>query len=65
MKSERQDNRWDQGIKVDANDFKGRLDLDEFLDCVDRINQFFEWKEICHDKKVKITTLKLKGRALV
>ena len=50
--------RWDKGIKIDVSDFEGHLKLKEFLDWVDRVHQFFEWKGVSHDKKVKFVSLK-------
>ena len=55
--------RWDRGIKVELEDFEGRLHPDAFLDWIDRVDQYFEWKEIPEDKKVKFVSLKLKGHA--
>lgn len=39
--------------------------MEEFLDCLDKVEQFFERKEVLDDKRVKFASLKLKGRALV
>lgn len=33
---------------------KGRLNPEEFLDQVDRVNQFFEWKDMPEYKKSRI-----------
>ena len=41
--------RWDQGIKIDVREFEDRLELEEFLDWVDKLEQFFEWKEFSED----------------
>ncbi|GFS46084.1 hypothetical protein Acr_00g0100050 [Actinidia rufa] len=46
--------RWDQGIKINVSYFEGRLKPEEFLDWVDRIDQFFKWKGLPEDKKDKI-----------
>lgn len=41
----------DQGIKVDVGESEGRLQPEEFLDWVDRVDQFFEWKECLIERK--------------
>ena len=63
--NQRNISRWDQGIKMDVSEFEGRLQLEEFIHCLDKIEQFFEWKELPEDKKVKFVSLKLKDHSLV
>lgn len=36
---------WDQRIKVDVDEFEGRLLPEEFLDCFDRVEQLPKWKK--------------------
>ena len=50
---------------MDVSEFEGRLQLEEFIHCLDKIEQFFEWKELPEDKKVKFVSLKLKDHSLV
>lgn len=50
---------------MDISEFASRLDTEEFMDWVDRVDQFLEWKDMPEDRKVKFVRLKLKGHTLV
>lgn len=50
----------DYVVKVKVEDFRGYFDADTFLDWLDSMKHFFEWKELYEDWKVKFMT-KLKG----
>ena len=36
--------RWDEGIKIDVGEFEGHFQTNTFLDWVNKINQYFEYK---------------------
>jgi len=60
----RRHRNWDHGIKIDVHNFEGKLQPDQFIKWVEKIDQFFEWKEIPDNRKVKFASLKLTGHAL-
>lgn len=37
---------------------------EEFLDWLDSVEEIFDSKELADDKRVKLVTIKLKGRAI-
>lgn len=59
------DRNWYKGIKVDVSESEGRLQPDEFLYRVNKVDQLFERTQMPDEKKVKFVSLKLKGHALV
>ena len=40
--------------------FEGKLDPDEFLECLDTVERIFEYKDVPKDKKVKLVALKFR-----
>lgn len=44
-------------------DFDGHLDLDEFIEWLQTVEHFFEYKDILPNKKVKLAIIKLKKNA--
>ena len=44
-------------------DHNGKIDSDEFLDCIIEIEKCFEYESKNEYKKVKITSIKLKGNS--
>ena len=47
------------GFKVKVQQFEGKLDTEEFLDWVHRVERVFEYKDILEDKKAKLVALRL------
>ena len=45
-------NIWESGFKLDIPEFKGCLQLEEFLDWVAAIEEILEFKEVPQDKRV-------------
>ena len=43
-------NRWESGFKLDIPEFKGCLQLEEFLDWVAAVEEILEFKEVPQDK---------------
>jgi len=60
----RRQRNWDYRIKIDVHNFEGKLQPEQFIEWVEKIDQFFEWKEIPDNRKVKFASLKLTGHAL-
>jgi len=58
-------NRWESGFKLDIPEFKGCLQLEEFLDWVAAVEEILEFKEVPQDKRVSLVATKFRGRAAV
>ena len=48
---------------MDIADFYGRMHVEEFLDWILGVENFFQYMEILQDKQVKLVAFKLKGAA--
>ena len=46
-------------FKVEIPEFESQLNPDDFLDWLNTLERFFEYKDIPDDKKVKLIALKL------
>ncbi|KAL3503517.1 hypothetical protein ACH5RR_037966 [Cinchona calisaya] len=55
----------DFGCKIEIPDFKGKHDVDEFIDWLNTIERFFELKDVPDNQKVKIAAIKLKKHASI
>lgn len=44
--------------------FYGGIHTEEFMDWIVEVKSYFDWIEMIEPKKVKVVTIKLKGRAL-
>ncbi|GAB2237192.1 hypothetical protein Droror1_Dr00027074 [Drosera rotundifolia] len=55
----------DRSIQVNVPDFEGRLNPDDYCDWIASLEAFFNWKNLCEERKVQYVTTKLKGHALV
>ena len=56
-------NRWEFGFKLDIPEFKGCLQLKEFLDWVAAFEEILEFKEMLQDKRVSLVVTKFRGHA--
>ena len=56
-------NIWESGFKSDIPEFKGCLQLEEFLDWVAAVEEILEFKEVPQDKRVSLVANKFRGRA--
>ena len=53
----------DYKINVDIPNFYGGMHVEEFLDWILGVENFFQYMEILQDKQVKLVAFKLKGAA--
>jgi len=60
----RRQRNWYYEIKIDVHNFEGKLQPDLFLEWIEKMDQFFDWKEIPENRKEKFASLKLTGHAL-
>jgi hypothetical protein len=51
------------GIKIEVPDYAGNLKPEELIDWLNSVANFFEWKSMIQEKKVKFACTKLKGHA--
>ena len=49
-------------MKMDLPSFNGHVQIEEFLDWIIEVEQFFKYMEIREDKHMKLVAYKLKGR---
>jgi hypothetical protein len=54
----------DFDVRMDLPMYGGKMDVDELLEEVDALNNYFEYKEMVENKKVKFSKIKLKGSTL-
>ena len=52
-------------LKFDLLEFDGQLEIEDFLDWLKKVENYFEYADIQDDRRVKFVTYKLYGRALV
>jgi hypothetical protein len=50
------------GFKVDMPEFSGTLQAEGFVDWLNELERIFEYKEVPNRNKVKLITIKLKGK---
>ena len=51
------------GMQVNIKEFDGDMEPEAFLDWIDSIESYFDWKEVPTEKKVKLAGAKLRGQA--
>ncbi|GLJ41367.1 hypothetical protein SUGI_0856140 [Cryptomeria japonica] len=51
-------------MKLDLPMYGGKMDNEEVLDWMDSIDNYFDFKEVLEDQKVKLAKTKLKGSTL-
>ena len=52
------------GIQLHIAAFDGEMELEEFLDWVHNVDNYFNWKELIEERKVKVVASKMRGTAL-
>lgn len=50
-------------INIDIADFYGGIHVEEFLEWISNVENFFQYMEIFQDKQIKLMAFKLKGVA--
>jgi hypothetical protein len=50
---------------VDIPEFEGRMQLDEFIDWVNTIEQVFDYKDVLENHKVNVVVIKLRKHASI
>ena len=56
-------NYQDFKIRIDLSCFDGRLHIEDFLDWIHNVENFFDYIEILLDRQVKLVAYRLKGGA--
>lgn len=51
-------------MKLDFPMYGGKMDNEEVLDWIDSLDNYFDFKEVLEDQKVKLAKTKLKGSTL-
>ncbi|GFZ21771.1 hypothetical protein Acr_29g0009330 [Actinidia rufa] len=51
------------GVQVNIKEFDGDMEPEAFLDWIDSIESYFDWKEVPTERKVKLVGAKLRGPA--
>jgi len=59
---ERSEPRLDYNFKVEIPKFQGSLKLEDFVDWLNTVERVFDYYEVMDEKKVKLVTIRLKGR---
>ena len=52
-------------IKIDVSDYVGSLKPEELIDWLNEMGNFFEWKPMIEEKKMKFASTKLKGHEMI
>ena len=60
---ERNESRLDYNFKVEIPEFQGSLKPEDFVDWLNTVERVFDYYEVIDEKKVKLVTIRLKGRA--
>ena len=50
-------------MKIDIQEFKGKIKPEEYIDWLNTVERVFDYKEILDHRKVKIVAIKLKTYA--
>ena len=58
-----EEQKWEPNIKIELPEFYGSLNPDDFVDWLNQTERIFEYYDIQDPKKVKLVSLKLRGRA--
>ena len=53
------------GVQVNIKEFDGDMEPEAFLDWLDSIESYFDWKEVPTERKVKLVGAKLRGPASI
>ena len=57
------DDRILKGVKIEAPNFDGQLDLTKFLDWLADMDHYFEWYDMSDERRVRFAKIKLLGQA--
>ena len=52
-------------IKIDVSDYASSLKPEELIDWLTKMGNYFEWKLMTKEKKMKFACTKLKGHAMI
>lgn len=55
--------KWESNSKIELPEFYGSLNHEEFMDWLNQVERIFDFREVPNSKKVKLISIKLKGRA--
>ena len=56
-------NSKEYSVQAQISEFDGGMELEEFVDWLDSIKTYFDWKEVPEERKVKLVGAKLGGAA--
>ncbi|GMY32926.1 transposon Ty3-I Gag-Pol polyprotein isoform X1 [Fagus crenata] len=59
----REERKWEPNIKIELPEFYGSLNPNYFVDWLNQTERIFEYYDIQDPKKVKLVSIKLRGRA--
>lgn len=51
------------GAQIHIAEFDGKMEAEEFLDWLDSMESYFDWKEVPEERKVKLVGTKLWGQS--
>ena len=54
-----------EAIKIDVSDYAGSLKPAKLIDWLTEMGNFFEWKPMIEEKKMKFVCTKLKGHPMI
>ena len=52
-----------RSVKIEAPSFEGQLDPTKFLDWLADMEHYFEWYDMCDERRVRFAKMKLLGQA--
>lgn len=50
----------DMEVRVDLLNFEGRMNLNDFIECIQIVERIFKYKEVSSYRRVKLVAIKLK-----
>ena len=56
--------KWESNVKIELPKFYGSLNHEEFIDWLNQVERIFDFHEVLDSKKVKLISIKLRGRVL-
>ena len=57
------EDKWEKNIKIELPELYESLDPDVFVDWLNTVERVFDYGDVFEDKKVKLMSIRLKGRA--
>ena len=55
--------KWESNFKIELREFYDSLNHEEFVDWLNQVERIFDFHEVTDFKKVKLISIKLRGRA--